>query len=407
MENDPIWRLLENCAQDLTRQGVEPFTRSDLISCVQKQRPGSDADSINPIIQGITSNRKGGASGADGKRLFYSVGRGKFILYSRRNRFSSGQDPKISRKSETLVIDQLAVGLAYSRNDVQILGGVAELVNTREWTGIVEFKNCIVLFSTLDKSQLAAPYQYNDYFAEGSFFWESQGRNTQSSPSIERIIAEACPILLFVREVAKVKGVTQPFIYFGTISPLDYDGNKPVTFQYELNEIPDNAPEPIRHLINWRKGEKRPLKPIELPDRKPSKPKGQGRQHDTAKKKAVELRAMKVAEEYYLSLGYQVEDTSYNRPYDFECNDGSDRVRVEVKGLTGKLGDVMVSANEVVDARSDECRTDLFVVHSIVINEVESKTYEGEGGERYIEENWVPDESRLEPTQFRYSIQSV
>lgn len=76
----PIWRRVHECAQELTRQGRTPFTRKDLERCIQGSDPDCPSSSINPVIQGITDNLKGGAPGAEGKGLLHSVGRGQFVL---------------------------------------------------------------------------------------------------------------------------------------------------------------------------------------------------------------------------------------------------------------------------------------------------------------------------------------
>jgi hypothetical protein len=74
-----------------------------------------------------------------------------------------------SRKVERLHIDNFRVGVSYSRPEIADMGGVAPLDNTREWTGIVEFENCILLFPTLDKSDLPPEHRYVDVF-QGSHF---------------------------------------------------------------------------------------------------------------------------------------------------------------------------------------------------------------------------------------------
>lgn len=61
---------------------MTPFTRGDLIRRVQRRYPDCWPDSINPIIQGLTDNLRGGAPGAAGKNLLHSVGRGQFVLKS-------------------------------------------------------------------------------------------------------------------------------------------------------------------------------------------------------------------------------------------------------------------------------------------------------------------------------------
>ena len=79
-----------------------------------------------------------------------------------------------SRKVEKLRTDIFEVGESYSRPQIAELGGAAALDNTREWTGIVEFENCILLFPTLDKSDLPPEHRYVDVFEGSQFKWESQ-----------------------------------------------------------------------------------------------------------------------------------------------------------------------------------------------------------------------------------------
>ena len=89
----PIWQHIQKCAEQLTESGHTPFTRGDLIKCIQKDNPECDAGSINPIIQGVADNLKGGAGGA-GKNILHSVGWGQFILNSNRKFPSSRPNKK-------------------------------------------------------------------------------------------------------------------------------------------------------------------------------------------------------------------------------------------------------------------------------------------------------------------------
>jgi len=77
----PNWILLKECGEKLTKEGKTPFTRRQLIDCVQQRHPDRGESSLNPMIQGMTVNLKGGAPGGIGKNVFYSVGRGLFELY--------------------------------------------------------------------------------------------------------------------------------------------------------------------------------------------------------------------------------------------------------------------------------------------------------------------------------------
>lgn len=92
MSKEPIWRMVQECARELTRQGNVPFTRKDIIVCVQVHDPKCNPDSINPMIQGVTDNLKGGAPIAVGKKILHSVGRGQFVLYSKKDVLLAGQE---------------------------------------------------------------------------------------------------------------------------------------------------------------------------------------------------------------------------------------------------------------------------------------------------------------------------
>jgi hypothetical protein len=67
-----------------------------------------------------------------------------------------------SRRIENLNIAAFVVGVEYTREEIASLGRVAPLASSREWTGIVEFANSVVLFSTLNKEDLPEEHQYAD-----------------------------------------------------------------------------------------------------------------------------------------------------------------------------------------------------------------------------------------------------
>lgn len=78
---EPNWKLLKNCGDQLARMGKAPFTRRQLIDCVQRKHPEKGESSLNPMAQGMTVNLRGGAPGGIGKNVFYSIGRGLLELY--------------------------------------------------------------------------------------------------------------------------------------------------------------------------------------------------------------------------------------------------------------------------------------------------------------------------------------
>ena len=99
-----IWQLVQRCAEDLTRRGITPFTRGELIKCIQSTHPQYGPDSINPIIQGVTDNSRGGAPGAVGKDILHRVDRGLYVL---KGRIQSGSPVKTG---QPYVKTTLAVG---------------------------------------------------------------------------------------------------------------------------------------------------------------------------------------------------------------------------------------------------------------------------------------------------------
>lgn len=75
----PTWQLILYCAEELTARGDSPFTRKQLIECVQTKEPSRLPGTINPVIQGMTVNLRGGPTGG-GRRSLRRVSRGKFVL---------------------------------------------------------------------------------------------------------------------------------------------------------------------------------------------------------------------------------------------------------------------------------------------------------------------------------------
>ena len=96
----PVWRLVQECAHALTQQGHSPFTRKDLIECVRRKAPHYRPNTINPIIQGVTENLRGGAPGADGRGILHRVSRGRFVLASARDAGGGRSDSTELRRTE-------------------------------------------------------------------------------------------------------------------------------------------------------------------------------------------------------------------------------------------------------------------------------------------------------------------
>ena len=113
---------------------------------------------------------------------------------------------------------------------------------------------------------------------------------------------------------------------------------------------------------------------------------------------------MALAKEHYGLLFPGLEDTSGSRPYDLKCigQDGVE-VRVEVKGATGDLGEIHVTAGEVDNARGIGWRTDLFLVSNIEVSRT-STGFEADGGRPRLIAGWLPRAEDLKPIAFNCRV---
>jgi hypothetical protein len=138
---------------------------------------------------------------------------------------------------------------------------------------------------------------------------------------------------------------------------------------------------------------------------KPRPPSGTPRRTDALKKVAVEEQAMKVAKRHlsqtYGWLSKEIHNTSSNRPYDFEYRSGKTTVRIEVKGLSGKLGRVALTRREVENAKTFD-PVILVVVSEIRLVPNGRNDFKGQGGTIDIWDPWHVDDGTLVPSAFDY-----
>lgn len=126
-----------------------------------------------------------------------------------------------------------------------------------------------------------------------------------------------------------------------------------------------------------------------------------GYQIDPKKRKCIELYAEDLAVEYYKELGFTVEKKG--KPFDLLCTRDNLTIHVEAKGTTGMANKVILTRNEVTDARNNNWQSDLFVVHGITLLEVEG-IWKASGGAKLLFEKWMPEEKDLLPINYEYSI---
>lgn len=96
------WLLLHEAGVELTQQGRSSFSRLDLVEHVQERHPERTRTTLDPILQGMTLNAKGGPSGL-GAGTFVRMGRGHYRMAEPVDRESlvpmPRQTPSATRRS--------------------------------------------------------------------------------------------------------------------------------------------------------------------------------------------------------------------------------------------------------------------------------------------------------------------
>jgi hypothetical protein len=130
---------------------------------------------------------------------------------------------------------------------------------------------------------------------------------------------------------------------------------------------------------------------------------GQGLALTSGERRAIELYAMAMAIAYLRSLGFQVTDKSSTESFDLLAERSGEVLKVEVKGTTGGLVSILLTANEVELHRQAYPFNALIVVHSIEL------TNRGEApfahkGELKAWLPWALNERRLRGVTFSYGF---
>ena len=126
----------------------------------------------------------------------------------------------------------------------------------------------------------------------------------------------------------------------------------------------------------------------------------QGYGLNAKEKRAVELRAMEVANQWLQDKGYTTKDTSASKSYDIQASLGKTKILVEVKGTTSpEPNAILMTANEVELHRKNQGQTALAIVSSIVLLKGETPT--ATGGILDMQIGWNVDDWSIKPTAFR------
>lgn len=124
-------------------------------------------------------------------------------------------------------------------------------------------------------------------------------------------------------------------------------------------------------------------------------------QLDPKKRKCIEDYAVKWAKKHYEARGFSVEERG--KPFDLLCKKLELIVHVEVKGTMGSANKVTLTRNEVIDARHQGWRSDLFIVHDIDVVPIAESWHASKGKELFFEA-WQPEDKDLDPTEYEYRV---
>jgi Holliday junction resolvase-like predicted endonuclease len=132
----------------------------------------------------------------------------------------------------------------------------------------------------------------------------------------------------------------------------------------------------------------------------------QGYGLNSAEKKAVETRAMELANKWLVENGYKTQDMSANEPYDFLATKDGKQVFVEVKGKTSNdPTSILMTANEVKLHKAERGSTAIGIVSSIKLKKGSFPT--ADGGILVMEIGWNIDDWISEPTAYRLEKKAI
>ena len=123
-------------------------------------------------------------------------------------------------------------------------------------------------------------------------------------------------------------------------------------------------------------------------------------------RKAIELRAMKVATEYFEGLGGGVEDVSAKKSFDLAVALHGEDLSVEVKGTAGEGAEVFLTRGEVEHHLTAHPANALAVVSGIQLQGA-ADAPEAIGGTLRVVQPWAVLEDGLTPVSYRYVVPSA
>lgn len=135
-------------------------------------------------------------------------------------------------------------------------------------------------------------------------------------------------------------------------------------------------------------------------------PNSQGRGLTAAERKVVEHRAMEIATQHLIALGFECQDTSATESFDVLAKRANEMIMVEVKGTTSDLCDsILMTWNEVELHRTHKGLTGILIVSKIRLSH-DGDGPSANGGEVEALLKWDIDEWTRKAVAFQVSRSS-
>lgn len=130
---------------------------------------------------------------------------------------------------------------------------------------------------------------------------------------------------------------------------------------------------------------------------------GQGFSITPELRKKIEEYAVNRAVGCFKKLGYDVEYVGNRKSYDLLCKRSNKELRVEVKGSQTTGNSVILTPNEVANAK--EHSSALFILHSVKVHRSGKKQYEVSGGQERVLNPWkVSGHGILKAVTYNYVL---
>lgn len=192
-------------------------------------RPGSTRNALPDILRGWFG-AEAGAPGRGDRVLFVRQGA---VYIMRPVNGVDGEERGLAGDPGPLLWRRYSRKEAAAALQTEFQGWEAQ-------SGIVERAEHLMFFVTLDKDQSDERYRYRDRFLSPTEFqWQSQNRTRQASELGRKIRyhgERGVDVHLFVRRRKRAGGRTAPFIYCGRLDFQRWEGEKPITVWWELEE---------------------------------------------------------------------------------------------------------------------------------------------------------------------------